>query len=116
MRPLFASVENVLVELIFPLIKRKQPRRFTRVCQFASNKSWWVNLQVQLLVASKYRLRPNGSKNNKFSSRLTAVILKDFRLEVIERSKYYLIFVTAEEVLSKPFLFFSRKKTTLPFH
>ena len=116
MRPLFASVENVLVELIFPLIKRKQPRRFTRVCQFASNKSWWVNLQVQLLVASKYRLRPNGSKNNKFSSRLTAVILKDFRLEVIEHSKYYLIFVTAEEVLSKPFLFFSRKKTASPFH
>ena len=113
MRPLFASVENVLVELIFPLIKRKQPRRFTRVCQFASNKSWWVNLQVQLLVASKYRLRPNGSKNNKFSSRLTAVILKDFCLEVIERRKYYLIFVTAEEVLSKPFLFFSRKKNCL---
>ena len=78
MRPLFASAEKVLVKLVFPLIKRKQPHRFTRVCQFASNKSWRVNLQVQLLVASKYRLRPNGSKNNKFSSRLTAVILKDF--------------------------------------
>ena len=115
-RPLFASAEKVLVELIFSLIKRKLPHRFTRVCQFASNKSWRVNLQVQLLVASKYRLRPNGSKNNKFSSRLTAVILKDFCLEVIERSKYYLIFVTAEEVLSKPFLFFSRKKTASPFH
>ena len=88
MRPLFASAENVLVKLIFPLIKRKQPHRSTRVCQFASNKSWRVNLQVQLLVASKYRLRPNGRKNNKFSSRLTAVILKDFRLEIVECSKY----------------------------
>ena len=37
----------------------------------------------------------------KLSSRLTAAILKDLRLEIKELRKYQLIFVTAEEVLSK---------------
>ena len=37
----------------------------------------------------------------KLSSRLTAAIFKDLRLEIKELRKYQLIFVTAEEVLSK---------------
>ena len=54
-------------------------------------------LRVQLFVASKYRLR------KKLSNRLTVAVLKDFRLENIECSKYHL-FWTTQEVLSKPFL------------
>ena len=49
-------------------------------------------------------------KKEKLSNRLTAAILKEFRLENMECSKYQLIFVTAEEVLSKPFLFWLNKK------
>ena len=78
----FASAENVLKQILLR-----------------------VNLRVQFFVASKYRLRPNGRKNEKSSNRLTAAILKDFRLENMECCKYQLIFVTAEEVLSKPILF-----------
>ena len=78
----FASAENVLKQILLR-----------------------VNLRVQFFVASKYRLRPNGRKNEKSSNRLTAAILKDFRLENMECCKYQLIFVTAEEVLSKPTLF-----------
>ena len=37
--------------------------RFTRVCHFASNKLWRINLRVQLFVASKYRLRSNEEKS-----------------------------------------------------
>ena len=47
-------------------------------------------------------------------NRLMAAILKDSRLKNIECRKYQLIFVTAEEVLSKPFLFWLKKK--LPHH
>ena len=57
----FTSAENVLVKQFF-FVNEKQPHRFTRVCRFASNKLWWVNLRVQLFVASKYRLRLNGRK------------------------------------------------------
>ena len=46
----------------------------------------------------------------KLSNRLTTAILKDCRLENIECRKYQLIFVTAEEVLSKPFLSWLKKK------
>ena len=42
-------------------------------------------------------------------NRLMAAILKDSRLKNIECRKYQLIFVTAEEVLSKPFLFWLKK-------
>ena len=42
-----------------------------------------------------------------------AAILKDFRSEIIKCSKYQLIFVTAEEVLSMSFLFWPNKK--LPY-
>ena len=48
-------------------------------------------------------------------NRLTAAILKDFRLENIECSKHLFIFVIEEEDLSKPFLFWL-EKTALPFH
>ena len=44
-------------------------------------------------------------KKEKLSNRLTAAILKEFRLENMECRKYQLIFVTAEEVLSKPIFF-----------
>ena len=49
-------------------------------------------------------------KKEKLSNRLTAAILKEFRLENMECSKYQLIFVTAEDVLSKPILFWLNKK------
>ena len=55
---------------------------------------------LQLKKDDAYFLRRVG-----LSNRLTAAILKDFRLENMECSKYQLIFVTAEEVLSKPILF-----------
>ena len=102
----FSSAENVLVKP-FSCWWKKQPHRFTRVCQFASNTLWRVNLRVQLFVASKYRLRSNGGK---FSNKLTADILKDFRLpENIECSKYQLVFWNTQEVLSKPFLSWLKK-------
>ena len=41
-------------------------------------------------------------EKEKFWNRLKAAVLKDFRLENIECSKYQLIFVTAEEILLKP--------------
>ena len=87
--------------------QKKQPLRFTRVFWFASNKLWRVNPRVQLFIASKCRLRLN---ERKLSNRLTAAILKDCRLKNIENSKYQLIFATAEEVLSKPFLSWLKKK------
>ena len=40
----------------------------------------------------------------KLSNRLAAAILRDFRLENIEWSKCQVIFVTEDEVFSKPFL------------
>ena len=40
----------------------------------------------------------------KSADRLTVTILEDCRLENIECSKYQLIFVAVERVLSKPFL------------
>ena len=46
----------------------------------------------------------------KVEIRLREAVLKDFRLENIECSKYQLIILTAEEVLSKPFLFSAEKK------
>ena len=46
---------------------------------------------------------------------LTAAALTDCRLEEIESGKYQLIFASAEEVLSKPFLS-SLKKTASLFH
>ena len=48
-------------------------------------------------------------KKKKILNRLTVAILKDFRLENMECSKYQLIFVTAEEVSSKPILFCLKK-------
>ena len=67
---------------------------------------------LQLKKDDAYFLRRVG-----LSNRLTAAILKDFRLENMECSKYQLIFVTAEEVLSKPILFCLKiKKTVTPFH
>ena len=56
---------------------------------------------MQLFVASKYRSRSNEEIS---ADRLMVAIIEDCRLENIECSKYQLIFVTAEEVLSKPFL------------
>ena len=88
----FASAENVLKQILLR-----------------------VNLRVQFFVASKYRLRPNGRKKEKSSNRLTAAILKDFRSENMECSKYQLIFVTAEEVLSKPILFCLKIKNCFTF-
>ena len=101
-----------LGEAIYFVNNKKQPLRFTRVFWFASNKLWRVNPRVQLFVASKCRLRLNEKK---LSNRLTAALLKDCRLKDIENSKYQLIFATAEEVLSKPFLSWLKKKTAHRF-
>ena len=65
---------------------------------------------LQLKKDDAYFLRRVG-----LSNRLTAAILKDFRLENMECSKYQLIFVTAEEVLSKPILFCLKIKKKM-FH
>ena len=57
-------------------------------------------------------------EKEKLSNRLTAAILKDLRLEIEQCSKYQLIFVTANEVLSRPFLFWLKKikkKRKLPY-
>ena len=63
-----------------------------------------------MFVPSKHRLRSNERKKKNLSVRLTAAVLKDFRSENKECGKYQLIFVTAEEVLSKPFLFSAENK------
>ena len=53
-----------------------------------------------MFVASKYCLRLNGTK-----------IVKQINVgKIIEWGKYQLIFVTAEEVSSRPFLFWLKKK------
>ena len=46
---IFASAKNALVKPFFLLMKKK-PHHFTRVCRFASNRLWRVNLRVLLLV------------------------------------------------------------------
>ena len=51
----------------------------------------------------------------KLSNRLAAATLRDFRLENIEWSKCQVIFVTEEDVFSKPFLS-CLKKTASLFH
>ena len=51
----------------------------------------------------------------KLSNRLAAAIVRDFRLENIEWSKFQVIFVTEEEIFSKPFLS-CLKKTASLFH
>ena len=51
----------------------------------------------------------------KLSNRLAAALLRDFRLENIEWSKCQVIFVTEEEIFSKPFLS-CLKKTASLFH
>ena len=50
----------------------------------------------------------------KLSSRFTAAILKDLRLEIKELRKYQLIFLTVEEALSKKIN--KRQKTALSLH
>ena len=73
-----------------------------------------VNLRVQLFVALKNPIK--WKEKEELSNRLKAAILKDFRSENIVCSKYQLIFVSAEEVLSKFILFWLKKKTVSPFH
>ena len=41
---------------------KKTATPFHQSMRFTSNKLWWVNLRVQLFVASKYLLRLNGKK------------------------------------------------------
>ena len=89
--------------------KRKFPSTI-RLCQFSKPSS-------AVLCCFKVSFTTKGKKKEKSSNRLTAAILKDFRLENMECCKYQLIFVTAEEVLSKPILFCLKiKKTVSPFH
>ena len=64
-----------------------------------------------VVCASKYLFRSNKRKNREIA-RVKAAIVKDFCLENMECNKFQLIFVTAEEVLSKPFL--SSLKKRLP--
>ena len=70
---------------------KKQPHRCTRVCRFASTKLWRVDLRVQLFVA----------------------ILKDFRSENIEFSKYQLIIDRGRDFVEAVY-FLAKKK--LPHH
>ena len=49
-------------------------------------------------------------EKEKLSNRLKAAILKDFRSENIECSKYQLIFVSAEEVFFETNSFLAKKK------
>ena len=89
--------------------KRKFPSTI-RLCQFSKPSS-------AVLCCFKVSFTTKGKKKEKSSNRLTAAILKDFRLENMECCKYQLIFVTAKEVLSKPILFCLKiKKTVSPFH
>ena len=66
---------------------------------------WWS----QFFSLIKKKKQKQKQKKKKLSNRLTAAILKDLRLEIEQCSKYQLIFVTAKEVLSKPFLFWLKK-------
>ena len=62
---------------------------------------WWVNLRMQLFVASIY-----DQMEEEFSNRLRQLYSRKYT----EFSKYQLIFVTAEEVLT------AEKSTASPFH
>ena len=88
-------------------VDKKQPVRFTRAFRFASNKIWRVNLRV--FVSSKYLLRPNGRKIVK---QINSSSAQGLQFENIECSKYQLIFVTAEQVFSRSFLFWLKTTTT----
>ena len=81
----FASAENVLKQILLR-----------------------VNLRVQLFVALKNPIK--WKEKEELSNRLKAAILKDFRSENIVCSKYQLIFMSAEEVLSQFILFWLKKK------
>ena len=80
----------------------------TRIC--ISRERFETNIiagkpSSAVLCCFKVSFTTKWKKKEKSSNRLTAAILKDFRLENMECCKYQLIFVTAEEVLSKPILF-----------
>ena len=62
---------------------------------------WWVNLRMQLFVASIY-----DQMEEEFSNRLRQLYSRKYT----EFSKYQLIFVTAEGVLT------AEKSTASPFH
>ena len=92
----------------------------TRIC--ISRERFETNIiagepSSAVLCCFKVSFTTKWKKKEKSSNRLTAAILKDFRLENMECCKYQLIFVTAKEVLSKPILFCLKiKKTVSPFH
>ena len=73
-------------------------------------KLWRVTFECSRLLFPSFVY---DKIEGKLSNRLTAATLKDFRLENVVCSKYQLIFVSAEEVLSKPFLSWLKKK--LPY-
>ena len=80
----------------------------TRIC--ISRERFETNIiagkpSSAVLCCFKVSFTTKWKKKEKSSNRLTAAILKDFRLENMECCKYQLIFVTAKEVLSKPILF-----------
>ena len=64
-----------------------------------------TNYSVQTFECSCLLLQRivHDQMEEKLSNKLPAPILKDFRLENIDCTNYQLIFMTAEEILSKTF-------------
>ena len=95
---IFASAENVLVKPFFSLMKKTATPFHQRMPVFIKLIIFECNFLLLLSIVYERKL----------SNRLTAAVLKDFRLENIECSKYHL-FWTTQEVLSKPFLSWLKK-------
>ena len=82
-------------EALFSLMKKKTKKQ----------QEQQTNHGVQTIECSCLLLQSivYDQMEEKLSNKLPAPILKDFRLENIDCTKYQLIFVTAEEILSKTF-------------
>ena len=104
----FASAENVLVK---PFLDEKTKTKNKKNSHTVSPEyAGRVTFECSRLLFPSFVY---DKIEGKLSNRLTAATLKDFRLENIVWGKYQLIFVSAEEVLSKPFLSWLKKK--LPY-
>ena len=110
----FASAENVLVKpFLDEKTKKTKKNSHTVSPEYAGlhqTKLWRVTFECSRLLFPSFVY---DKIEGKLSNRLTAATLKDLRLENVVCSKYQLIFVSAEEVLSKPFLSWLKKK--LPY-
>ena len=101
----FASAEKVFVKPFLLLIRKKKQNIIYHqdIIYHLSIKQIIVGKPLSAVVCLLQSIIYNQMEET-LSNKLTAATLKDCWLKNIEGSKYKLIFVTTEEVSSKPFL------------